>query len=79
MPIIDFPSKEKQSKGKKEKSLDLTEIVSLIKIRGYCSNAAQNAFVDKQTATSMNNLLNPIDQKIISLLQDKAFQQYLNQ
>ena len=58
--------------------MDLTELVSLISIRQYVVNSTSNPSIDRATVNYMNNTLLMIDKKIVQLLQDNDFKDYIN-
>ena len=57
--------------------MDLTEINSLISIRQYVINSLSNPAIDRSTVNTMNGMLILIDNKIIKMLQDESFKEYI--
>jgi hypothetical protein len=58
--------------------MELTELVSLISVRQYVVNSTSNPAIDRATVNYMNNILLMIDKKIIALLQNDEFKEYVN-
>jgi hypothetical protein len=58
--------------------MDLRELVDLITIRQYVVNSTANPTIDRATVNFMNGALLLIDKKIIGLMQDGDFKEYIN-
>jgi hypothetical protein len=57
--------------------MDLQELTNLIQIRQYVVNTVNNLTIDRPTVTAMNNTLLLLDKKIIGLLTDKSFKDFI--
>lgn len=58
--------------------MDLRELVDLITIRQYVVNSTANPAIDRETVNFMIGSLLLIDKKIIGILKDKEFKEYIN-
>lgn len=58
--------------------LDIQEIVNLITIRQYVVNSTANPAIDRRTVNYMNGVLLMVDKKIMGLLEDDRFKDYIN-
>lgn len=58
--------------------MNLDEIVSLIKVRDYIANSLNNNTVDRPTLSELGGMLLLIDRKIIGILKEPEFKQYIN-
>jgi hypothetical protein len=58
--------------------MDLTELVNLITVRQYVVNSTGNASIDRATVNVLNGMLLMIDKKILALLQDNDFKEYIS-
>lgn len=58
--------------------MDLQELTNLITVRQYISIAIGNAAMDRATVSELNGMLLLIDKKIISILKDNEFKEYIN-
>lgn len=58
--------------------MNLREISDLINIRDYICNSLSNASIDKSTISSLNSMMVLLDNKIISLLHQDNFKNYIN-
>lgn len=61
-----------------QEPLDIQEIVTLITIRQYVVNSTANPALDRKSVNYMNGVLLMIDKKIMSLLEDDRFKEYIN-
>jgi hypothetical protein len=57
--------------------MDLKELTDLIAIRQYIVNSTANPAIDRATVNYMNDLLLLTDKKIIGLLANKDFKEYI--
>ena len=57
--------------------MKLNEITDLISVRQYVSNSISNSSIDRATVNVMSGMLILIDKKILSLLQDNKFKEYV--
>jgi len=57
--------------------MDLRELVDLITIRQYVVNSTANPAIDRATVNFMNGALLLLDKKIIGLMQDVDFKEYI--
>ena len=62
---------------KMETKMELKEINELINIRTYVAFAINFPNVNRQTCNQMNDLLLLLDKKIIAMLNDDNFKQYV--
>lgn len=58
--------------------MDFEEINSLINIRNYMAMARENPTIPNNVASDISNMLLLIDRKIVSLILNDEFKQYLN-
>lgn len=58
--------------------MNLKELADLINIRQYVVNSTANPAIDRATVTYMNDTLLLLDRKIISILQNDDFKEYLD-
>ncbi len=58
--------------------MKLSEIVNLIKIKEYVSDAVGLFSIEKQTIRELNDTLILIDKKIIELVTSKEFKEYID-
>jgi hypothetical protein len=58
--------------------MKLNEITDLITVRQYVYNSISNSSIDKATVNVMSGMLILIDKKILSLLQDNKFKEYID-
>lgn len=58
--------------------MDLTELTDLIAVRQYVVNATANPAIDRATVNYLTRLLIMVDKKIISLLSDDQFKEYIS-
>lgn len=58
--------------------MDLSEIISLIKVRDYINQSLGNNTVDRPTLSELGNMLLLIDKKIINTLKGPQFKEYLD-
>lgn len=57
--------------------MDLKEIVDLIAIRDYVVNSSSNPTVDRATVRELNGILLLLDKKIIEILKEQPFKEYI--
>jgi hypothetical protein len=57
--------------------MDLQEINDLINIRKYVANSLENHTIDRATVNVLNGMLILIDNKIIKMLQNDSFKEYI--
>ena len=57
--------------------MDLKELTDLITIRQYVVNSTANPAIDRATVNYMNDLLLLTDKKIIGLLSNSDFKEYI--
>lgn len=57
--------------------MDLSELNNLINIRQYTANSLNNNSIDKDTVRYLGGLLFLIDEKIITILRDSSFKEYV--
>jgi hypothetical protein len=58
--------------------MDLRELVDLITIRQYVCNATANPAIDRATVNLVNGMLLLLDKKILGIIQDNEFKEYVN-
>jgi len=58
--------------------MDLKEITELIAIRQYVVNSTANPAINRETVSYMNGVLILLDNKIISLLKNQEFKEYID-
>lgn len=68
----------KDATPEEQEPLDIQEIVNLISIRQYVVNSTANPALDRKSVNYMNGVLLMIDKKIMSLLEDDRFKEYIN-
>jgi len=57
--------------------MELKELVDLITIRAYVVNSSSNPTVDRGTVKELNGILLLLDKKIIDILKDVEFKEYI--
>lgn len=57
--------------------MDLRELVDLITIRQYVVNSTANPAINRDTVNFMNGALLLLDKKIIGIMQDNDFKEYI--
>jgi hypothetical protein len=57
--------------------MDLQELINLITVRGYVVNSVNNASIDRGTVNTLNNILILLDKKIVGILTDTEFKEYV--
>lgn len=58
--------------------MDLKEVIDLIAIRGYIINSINNnPSIDRPTLSELNGMLLLTDRKILGILKDKEFKDYI--
>lgn len=57
--------------------MNLKEITDLISIRQYVSNATGNMSLDRSTINELNGILILLDKKIVGILKDYEFKDYI--
>lgn len=70
-PLTEYEEEEQEP-------LDIQEIVNLITIRQYVVNSTANPALDRKSVNYMNGVLLMTDKKIMSLLEDDRFKDYIN-
>ena len=58
--------------------MKLNEITDLISVRQYVYNSISNSSIDRATVNVMSGMLILIDKKIMSLLQENKFKEYID-
>ena len=58
--------------------MELNEITSLIQIRDFIVETQNNPAFDRQTVNYLSKTQLLIDKKIVALLQDQGFKDYIN-
>lgn len=58
--------------------MDLKELTDLIAVRQYVVNATANPAIDRGTVNYLTKLLIMVDKKIISILGDDQFKEYIS-
>jgi len=58
--------------------MELQELVNLISIRQYVVNATANPAIDRETVNFLTGALLLLDKKILAILQDTEFKEYIN-
>jgi len=57
--------------------MDLKELTDLIAVRQYVINTTGNMSIDRATVNELNGILILLDKKIISILKDTEFKNYI--
>lgn len=57
--------------------MDLTEVMSLIKVRGYVVNSIALPTIGRATVAELNGILLLLDKKIIEILTGPNFKDYI--
>lgn len=57
--------------------MDLSELVNLINIRQYVFNAINLSSIDRATVNELNGMQFLLDKKIIEILKDTEFKNYI--
>jgi hypothetical protein len=58
--------------------MDLKELTDLISVRQYVCNATALPAIDRKTVTELNGILLLLDKKIIGILLDTDFKDYVD-
>lgn len=58
--------------------MDLKELTDLISVREYVHSSIANPSIDRKTVSFLNGLLIMVDKKIIGILSDTQFKEYVS-
>ena len=58
--------------------MNLKELTDLITIRNYVINATSIRYIDQTMSHNLDKMLIMLDKKIIGMITDPAFQEYIN-
>lgn len=57
--------------------MDLSDIVNLIKVRDYVINSLNLPVIERKTVNELNGILLLLDEKIIGMLTDTKFKEFI--